>query len=69
MNENIFKGKWKELQGQAQKTWGKLTNDDLTQIEGSMKELNGRLQKHYGYNEETANKEIEKFINENNLKD
>jgi len=67
MNENIFKGKWKEIQGQVKKTWGKLTNDDLTQIEGSVKELNGRLQKYYGYNEERSNKEIEKFIKENKL--
>ncbi|HXH54658.1 MAG TPA: CsbD family protein [Gammaproteobacteria bacterium] len=69
MNENILEGKWKEFQGIVQKTWGKLTNDDLTRIKGSIKELNGKLQEHYGYDEETAGKEIEKLIKENNLKD
>lgn len=67
MNGNILKGKWKEIQGQVKKTWGKLTDDDLTKIEGSVEELSGRLQKHYGYNKDIANKEIEKFIKENNL--
>ena len=34
MNEDIIKGKWKEIKGSVQKKWGKLTNDDLTQIDG-----------------------------------
>ena len=34
MNADILKGKWKEIKGEAKQKWGKLTDDDLTQIEG-----------------------------------
>ena len=29
MNWDQVKGNWKQMQGEAQKQWGKLTNDDL----------------------------------------
>jgi uncharacterized protein YjbJ (UPF0337 family) len=34
MNEDILKGKWKQLRGQIQQKWGDLTDDDLNRIEG-----------------------------------
>src|SRR4030066_883455 len=30
MNEDILKGKWKEIKGAEKEKWGKLTDDDLT---------------------------------------
>ena len=29
MNEDILKGKWKQMKGDVQKKWGKLTDDDI----------------------------------------
>ena len=29
MNQDILKGKWKQLKGNLRKTWGKLTDDDV----------------------------------------
>ena len=49
MNENIFRGKWKQLKGEVRKQWGKLTNDDIDRINGSYQELVGRVQERYGY--------------------
>jgi len=65
MNEDIFKGKWKEIKGKVKQKWGKLTDDDVTQMQGSYEELAGKLQKTYGYQKDQAKKEIDNFIKEN----
>lgn len=62
MDENIFKGKWKEFQGKAKETWGKLTDDDLKTVEGKHEQLSGLLQKKYGYSKDKANTEIDNFF-------
>lgn len=67
MNEDIIKGNWKELKGKITKQWGKLTDDDVTQMEGSYEELAGKLQKAYGYQQDQAKKEIDRFLKENDL--
>ena len=62
MNKDIMKGHWKELKGKVKQQWGKLTDDDLTTIEGNYDQLQGVLQKHYGYQKEQAKKEIDAFM-------
>jgi uncharacterized protein YjbJ (UPF0337 family) len=57
MDDNIFKGKWKQVKGEAQKQWGKLTNDDLDVIDGEREKLVGKLQERYGYAKDEAEKE------------
>ncbi|AWN75837.1 CsbD family protein [Legionella anisa] len=61
MNQNIFQGKWMEIKGQMKQFWGKLTDDDLKQIEGNQQEIFGKLRKHYGYTEEQAKKAVHDF--------
>jgi uncharacterized protein YjbJ (UPF0337 family) len=61
MNWEEVKGKWTELRGHAIKQWGKLTEDDLDQIEGDRAKLVGRLQQAYGYQKEAAEKEAESW--------
>jgi uncharacterized protein YjbJ (UPF0337 family) len=61
MNKDIFEGKWEEVKGRMKKAWGKLTDDDLKQIEGNQQEIFGKLQKHYGYTREEVEKEIKDF--------
>lgn len=67
MDEDIFKGKWKEIKGKVKQKWGKLTDDDVTQMQGSYEELAGKLQKTYGYQKDQAKKEIDNFIKEHKL--
>lgn len=62
MNWDQIKGNWKEMQGKVKSEWGKLTDDDLTQIGGKKDELVGRLQKLYGHSKEQAEKHIDDFI-------
>ena len=63
MNKDTFQGKWKEIKGQVKQQWGKLSDDDILQINGSYDELEGRLQKAYGYQRDQARKEIDNFLN------
>lgn len=61
MNNDIFEGKWEQVKGEAQKKWGKLTQDDLDIIKGNAKVMAGKLQERYGMTKEEAEKEIDKF--------
>jgi len=62
MNNDIFKGKWKQLRGQVQQKWGDLTNDDLDRIQGTQTEFEGLLQERYGYTKERAKQEVDNFL-------
>ena len=44
MNEDVLKGKWKQLKGEVKSQWAKLTDDDLDQAEGDAEKLVGRVQ-------------------------
>lgn len=61
VNKDQFQGKWTELKGKAKQQWGKLTDDDFTQIDGKREELLGRLQSRYGYAKEKAEEELARF--------
>jgi len=65
MNEDILKGKWKELKGSVKEKWGKLTDDDVTEVEGKTEKLVGILQEKYGYSKDKAQEEYKKFMNDN----
>ncbi len=61
MNKDILEGNWKELKGNAQKHWGKLTNDHLDQINGSREKLSGAIQKNYGIAREEAERQMKEW--------
>jgi len=62
MNEEVLKGKWKEIKGGIKEKWGKLTDDDLTVVEGNKDKLLGLLQQKYGYAKDKAEQEYKDFI-------
>lgn len=62
MNIDTLKGKWKQLKGDAKIRWGRLTDDDLDQVEGSAEKLAGVLQERYGYERERAQREADEFL-------
>jgi len=61
MNKDIMQGKWREMKGRVKQQWGKLTDDDLTQIDGNSERLLGMLQQRYGYARDKAEEEYKRF--------
>ena len=49
MNKDEIGGNWKQFKGKAKEQWGKLTDDDMTVIEGKRDQLVGKIQERYGF--------------------
>jgi uncharacterized protein YjbJ (UPF0337 family) len=64
LNEDILKGKWRQIKGEVQKKWGKLTDDDLDKIDGDREKLLGRLQENYGVAREDSETMLKEFEQE-----
>lgn len=62
MNADVLKGKWLQLKGKVRSQWGKLTDDELDQINGNSEQLVGLLQERYGYAKDRAEREVNTFI-------
>ena len=62
LNTDVLKGKWQQLKGEARIQWGKLTDDDLDQIQGNAEKLAGKLQERYGYAKDQAQREVDEFV-------
>lgn len=55
-------GNWKQFAGKAKERWGKLTDDELTVINGRREQLSGKLQEHYGMMKDEAEREISAWM-------
>lgn len=61
MNKDIIQGRWKELKGEVQTRWGRLTDGDLDEINGERTKLLGSLQKTYGIAKDEAEKQVKEW--------
>lgn len=61
MNWDQVKGNWKQFKGNARTQWGKLTDDELDQINGQREVLVGKIQERYGISKEEADKQVKDF--------
>lgn len=59
---DILMGRWKQLRGSVRQEWGKLTDDQIDQINGSYDRLVGVLQENYGYTRERAEEEANRWL-------
>ena len=59
MNWDTVKGDWKQFSGKVKEQWGKLTDDELTQINGNREQLEGKLQAKHGYAKDKAKQEVD----------
>ena len=48
MNSDQYEGKYKEIRGDVKKMWGKLTDDEIKQLDGDMDKFIGKVQAKYG---------------------
>jgi uncharacterized protein YjbJ (UPF0337 family) len=63
VNRDTLKGQWKQLRGEIQSQWGRLTDDDLDVIKGEYTQLVGRIQERYGRSREEAEREVDEYLN------
>jgi uncharacterized protein YjbJ (UPF0337 family) len=62
MNWDRIEGNWKQFTGKVKEKWGKLTDDDLTQVNGNREQLEGKIQARYGYAKDQAKKEVDDWL-------
>jgi len=65
MNQEEVSGNWKIFKGKIKEQWGKLTDDDLTILEGDRDQLAGSIQKRYRIAKEEAEQQVREFRNRN----
>ena len=62
MNWDRIEGNWKQFKGRARQQWGKLTDDELDQInKGHREELVGRIQERYGIARDEADRQVREW--------
>jgi uncharacterized protein YjbJ (UPF0337 family) len=66
MNEEQIKGNWKQFSGKIKEKWGKLTDNDLKEVEGRAEVLAGKIQTRYGKAKDVAQQEVNDFFKDNN---
>jgi len=61
MTSDRVAGAWHQIKGKVKEQWGKLTEDDLKQLEGHAERLAGRLRERYGLALEEAERQVKDF--------
>jgi uncharacterized protein YjbJ (UPF0337 family) len=64
MNRDTLKGQWMQLKGKVREKWGKLTDDDVAEVQGNVEQLVGKLQERYGYARDQAQQELDRWLGE-----
>jgi uncharacterized protein YjbJ (UPF0337 family) len=66
MNNDRVTGTWHQLKGKVKEKWGKLTDDDLKQLEGHGEYLAGKIEERYGVARDEAERQAREFRKQNN---
>jgi uncharacterized protein YjbJ (UPF0337 family) len=62
MTGNLLRNHWMEICGDCRAYWGKLTDDDLQQINGQFDRFVATLRARYGFSQIKAEEELEQFL-------
>jgi uncharacterized protein YjbJ (UPF0337 family) len=62
MTWDQIEGNWLHFKGKLMHNWAKLTDEDITRINGRREELAARLQERYGFARSEAEREIGAWI-------
>lgn len=64
MNRDTLKGQWMQLKGKVRQQWGQLTDDEIDQVQGNAEMLIGRIQERYGRSREEAEREVDRWLDD-----
>ena len=62
MDWNRIEGNWKQFGGRVKENWGKLTDDDLTVINGRRDQLEGKIQERYGVAKDQVKSDVDTWL-------
>ena len=62
MDWDRIEGNWKKMTGKVKEQWGKLTDDDIAQINGKREQLEGRIQARYGYAKDKVRQDVDEWL-------
>lgn len=66
MNKDTVGGTFRQLKGKIKQQWGKLTDDEIDQMDGNADILAGKIQERYGLARDEAEKQARDFKTKNN---
>lgn len=61
MNRDTLEGNWLQMKGKVKARWGKLTDDELDQIEGNYDVLCGKIQEAYGLSRDEVERDLNRM--------
>ena len=61
MNWDQIESNWKQLKGNIQQQWNRLTDDDLDAMDGKREGLSGKIQETYGINKVEADHQLDNW--------
>jgi uncharacterized protein YjbJ (UPF0337 family) len=59
MNSDTLQGEWHQLKGKVKAQWGRLTDDQIDEVNGNVEVLAGHVQKAYGLSRDEAEKNVD----------
>ncbi len=62
MNWDMIEGNWKKFTGNVKEQWGKLTDDDITRINGNREQLEGMIQERYCVAKDKAKEQVDSWM-------
>ena len=62
MNWQQIEGQWDTFKAKVRQKWGKLTDDDLIQINGQREQLEGLIQQRYGLAKDMVRKDVDTWL-------
>ena len=62
MDWNRLEGNWKQFSGSVREKWGKLTDNDLTAINGRRDQLEGKIQERYGIAKDQVRQDVDSWL-------
>ena len=61
MNWEKLEADWNQVKGKVKERWGKLTDDELTEIKGKKDQLVSLVQQKYSITKEDAEKQLQEL--------
>lgn len=62
LNQEQFRGKWKEIKGGVRNLWGKITEDELEKTKGNLGAIAGMVESKYGETKESIKEKIDRLM-------